>query len=216
MMERSKMLNTTPTRDRPITPGRAALLVIDVQNGSCNPTHATTQPEFHTAATTRVIPNITRLLAAFRAARLEVIHTVIENLTADGRDRSLDYKLSNFFYAKGSWEAQPLPEAAPTADEILLPKTSSSVFNSTMLDYLLRNIGIEDVFVVGFLTDQCIDHAVKDGADRGYYMTCVHDSCTAETNARHAAALSCFKGYCRMLDTEAVLRLVGAAQYTSA
>jgi nicotinamidase-related amidase len=211
-MERNKMLNTTPTRDRPITRGRTALLVIDVQNGSCNPTHAAAQPEFHAAATTRAIPNITRLLAAFRVAKLEVIHTVIENLTADGRDRSLDYKLSNFFYAKGSWEAQPLPEAAPCGDEIMLPKTSSSVFNSTMLDYLLRNIGIEDVFVVGFLTDQCIDHAVKDGADRGFYMSCVHDACMAESEARHAAALSCFKGYCRMLDTEAVLRLVNALQ----
>jgi nicotinamidase-related amidase len=202
-------MNTALTRDRPIRPGRAALLVIDVQNGSCNTTHATSQPEFHAAATTRVLPNIARLLAAFRAARLEVIHTVIENLTADGRDRSLDYKLSNFFYAKGSWEARPLPEAAPVGDEILLPKTSSSVFNSTMLDYLLRNIGVEDVFVVGFLTDQCIDHAVKDGADRGYYMTCVHDACMAETEARHAAALTCFKGYCRMLDTEAAVGLIG-------
>jgi len=202
----------TLTRDRPIRLARAALLVIDVQNGSCNPTHATTLPEFHAAATTRVIPNIVRLLAACRAARLEVIHTVIENLTADGRDRSLDYKLSNFFYAKGSWEAQPLPEVAPVGDEIVLPKTSSSVFNSTMLDYLLRNIGIEDVFVVGFLTDQCVDHAVKDGADRGYYMTCVPDACMAESEARHAMALECFQGYCRMLDTSAVLRLVAAGQ----
>jgi nicotinamidase-related amidase len=208
------MAQATLTRDRPIVRSRAALLVIDVQNGSCNPTHATTQPEFHTAATTRVIPNIVRLLAAFRAAQLEVIHTVIENLTADGRDRSLDYKLSNFFYAKGSWEAQPLSEAAPIGDEILLPKTSSSVFNSTMLDYLLRNIGIEDVFVVGFLTDQCVDHAVKDGADRGYFMSCVHDACMAGSEARHAAALSCFQGYCRMIDTDAVLRLV-AAVYTN-
>jgi nicotinamidase-related amidase len=202
------MMHATPTRDRPIRQARAALLVIDVQNGSCNPAHAAAHPEFHAAATTRVVPNITRLLAAFRAARLEVIHTVIENLTADGRDRSLDYKLSKFFYAKGSWEAQPLATVAPVGDEILLPKTSSSVFNSTMLDYLLRNIGIEDVFVVGFLTDQCVDHAVKDGADRGYYMTCVHDGCMAESEARHAMALECFQGYCRMLDTDGVLRLV--------
>ena len=206
------MTHPTLTRDRPIVRSRAALLVIDVQNGSCNPTHAASQPEFHTAATTRVVPNIARLLAAFRAARLEVIHTVIENFTHDGRDRSLDYKLSNFFYAKGSWEAKPLPEVAPANDEILLPKTSSSVFNSTMLAYLLRNIGISDVFVVGFLTDQCVDHAVKDGADHGFYMNCVHDACMAETEARHAAALECFQGYCRMLDTEAVLRLVAGVQ----
>jgi nicotinamidase-related amidase len=81
-----------------------------------------------------------------------------------------------------------------------------------MLDYLLRNIGIEDVFVVGFLTDQCIDHAVKDGADRGYFVSCVHDACMAESEARHAAALECFRGYCRMVDTEGVLRLVEAAR----
>ncbi len=206
------MTQATLTRDRPVVHGRAALLVIDVQNGSCNAGHASSLPEFHAAATTRVVPNIVRLLGAFRAARLEVIHTVIENFTRDGRDRSLDYKLSNFFYAKGSWEAQPLAEAAPVGDEILLPKTSSSVFNSTMLDYVLRNIGIEDVFVVGFLTDQCIDHAVKDGADRGYFVSCVHDACMAESEARHAAALSCFQGYCRMLDTTAVLELVAVAR----
>jgi nicotinamidase-related amidase len=168
---------------------------------------ASTRPELHAAATERVIPNLRRLLAAFRAARLEVIYTVIEALTADGRDRSLDHKLSGFFYAKGSWEAQVLDELAPQGDEIVLPKTSSSVFISTNIDYLLRNIGIEDVFVGGFLTDQCIDHTVKDGADRGYYMTCVHDACMAETEARQKAALDCFRGYCRMLDTKQVLAL---------
>ena len=166
------------------------------------------RPEFYKATALRVIPNIAALIEAFRAARLEVIYTVIENLTTDGRDRSLDYKLSNLGFAKGSHEAQVVPELAPAPGEIVLSKTSSSVFNSTNLDYLLRNIGIEDVFVTGYLTDQCIDHAIKDGADRGYYMTCVHDACAAETEARHAAALDCFRGYCRMISTEDVLDLV--------
>jgi nicotinamidase-related amidase len=147
-------------------------------------------------------------LTAFRGAGLEVIYTVIENLTEDGRDRSLDYKLSNMSVAKGSWEAKVIAEIAPQRDEIVLPKTSSSVFNSTILDYLLRNMGIEDVFVAGFLTDQCIDHTVKDGADLGYYMNSVHGACAAEIEARHEAALSCFKGYCRMLTTAEVQNLI--------
>jgi nicotinamidase-related amidase len=200
------------TRDRPIRKGRAALLIIDVQNGTCGPAQAEAKPEFHAAATNRVLPNLSRLLAAFRRAELEVIYTVMENLTEDGRDRSLDYKLSGINIAKGSWEAKVLSEIAPRGDELVLPKTSSSAFNSTTLDYLLRNTGIEDVFVAGFLTDQCIDHAVKDGADRGYYMTCVHDACATETEARHAAALQCFKGYCRMLATDEVLALAGRVQ----
>jgi nicotinamidase-related amidase len=200
------------TRDRPIRKGRAALLVIDAQNATLGPKDKAEKPELHAAASDSVIPNIRRLLTAFRDARLEVIYTVMENLTEDGRDRSLDYKLSKISVAKGSRDAQVLAEIAPARDEIVLPKTSSSVFNSTILDYLLRNIGIEDVFVTGFLTDQCIDHAVKDGADRGYHMTCVHDACAAESATRHEAALSCFKGYCRMLATEDVLKLAAVSQ----
>jgi nicotinamidase-related amidase len=94
-----------------------------------------------------------------------------------------------------------LDSIRPGEDEIVLPKTSSSLFNSTNLDYLLRNIGIEDLVVTGFLTDQCIDHTVKDGADRGYYVTCLSDGCMANTLARHEAALACFRGYCRMATT---------------
>jgi nicotinamidase-related amidase len=200
------------TRNRPIVKGCAALLIIDVQNGTFGPAQAKSKPEFHAMASARVIPNIRRLLEAFRGGGLEVIYTVIENLTADGRDRSLDYKLSGFNFAKGSWESRVVEEIAPQGDEIVLPKTSSSVFNSTNLDYLLRNIGIEDLFVVGFLTDQCVDHTVRDGADLGYYMTCVHDACTAETATRHESALEGFKGYCRMLTTEEMLKLAREAQ----
>ena len=198
------------TRGRPISKGTAALLIIDVQNGTCGPEQARRRPELHAALRDRAVPNIESLLRAFRRARAEVIFTVIENLTANGRDRSLDYKLSGMGFPKGSHEAQVIPALAPKEDELVLPKSSSSVFNSTMLDYVLRNIGIEDVFVVGCLTDQCIDHAVKDGADRGYYMTCIHDACVAETEARHEAALSCFGGYCRMLSTEDALSLIEA------
>ena len=105
------------TRDRPIVKGRAALLIIDVQNGVIGPAQATSKPEFHAAASARVIPNIRRLLDAFRAAHLEVIYTMIENLTEDGRDCSLDYKLSSFNIAKGSWEAHIIDEIAPQSEQ---------------------------------------------------------------------------------------------------
>jgi nicotinamidase-related amidase len=209
MIVRMSISDSPLTRDRPIRRGSCALLIIDVQNATCDPAGPSA---FRAAGADRVIGNIRQILDAFRQARLEVVFTVMENLTADGRDRSLDYKLSGIFVARGSREAKVVAEIAPADDELVLPKTSSSVFNSTMLDYLLRNIGITDVFVTGLLTDQCIDHAVKDGADRGYYMTCIHDACAAETGERHQAALDCFKGYCRLLATEDVLRLLAAAQ----
>ena len=94
---------------------------------------------------------------------------------------------------------------APVDDEIVLPKTSSGVFNSTNLDYVLRNLGMDNVVVSGFLTDQCVDMAIRDGADRGYYMVCAEDACAAYSEERHATALRAFGGYCRVQAVDEVL-----------
>ena len=90
----------------------------------------------------------------------------------------------------------------------MLPKTSSGVFNSTSIEYLLRNIGIDTLVVTGFLTDQCVDHTVRDAADRGFYPVCVSDACATYTAERHQAALRAFGGYCRTLDTETAIALI--------
>ncbi len=199
------------SRDRPIEPARTVLLIIDVQNATYGETEAASQPFFHTQASKLAIPNIARLQPACRRAGIEVMFTVIENLTLDGRDRGLDYKISGFNVPKGSWGAKVIDEIAPVGDEIVLPKTSSGLFNSTNFDYLLRNMAIDSVLVAGFLTDQCVDITVRDGADRGFYMTCIADACATESQARHDNALAAFKGYCRTVTTAKALKLIDAA-----
>ena len=152
-----------------------------------------------------------RLLAAARKAKSEVLYTVIASLTRDGRDRSLDYKQTNFHFAPGSPETRVLDVLRPGPDEIVLPKTSSSLFNSTNFEYLLRNMGISTIITTGFLTDQCIDHTVRDGADRGFVMVVPVDACTTDSETRHLSALTAFKGYCRQTDTAALIAELGAA-----
>ena len=46
-----------------------------------------------------------------REAGVEVMYTVMQSLTQDGRDRSLDYKISGFFYATphGGFKRHPAP-----------------------------------------------------------------------------------------------------------
>jgi len=61
-------------------------------------------------------------------------------MTRDGRDCSLDYKISDIDVPRGSWEAQVLDEIAPVEDEMIFRKTSSSVFISTNIEYVLRNL----------------------------------------------------------------------------
>ncbi len=59
--------------------------------------------------------------------------------------------------------------------------------------------------MAGILTDQCIDPTVKDAADRGYRVVCLHDACMAESLERHEAALACFRGYAEQLRVEEII-----------
>ncbi|HEY7690075.1 MAG TPA: isochorismatase family cysteine hydrolase, partial [Dongiaceae bacterium] len=130
-------------RERAIEPGRTALLVIDVQKGEYNEKLIKAEPQneyFWNRLGNTVIPNGQKLLAACRGAGVEVLFTTVECYTLDGRDRSLDYKVSGIFFAKGSWEAQVLDELKPLPNEIVIPKMSSSVFVSTNIAYVLRNL----------------------------------------------------------------------------
>lgn len=195
-------------RQRAVEPNKTALLVVDLQKGEYNDEKTAAEPE-HAYLYERirdvVIPNGQRLLQACRAAGVEVIYTVVECLTLDGRDRSLDYKVSGIFAAKGSWEAQVVDGLEPLENEIVIPKTSSSLFNSTNFEYVLRNLGVEYVMVMGVVTDQCVETAIRDGCDRGFMMTLVDDACATFSDQRQAESLIGIKGYCRMRTTDEVI-----------
>lgn len=212
---------STTSREVPLVPGRAALLFIDVQNWCANPDGgeydgmdpAEKQARFgyfFEQLRTRAVPNMRKLQAACRKAGIEVMYTTIESLTLDGRDRSLDYKITGFHVPKGSWDGKVLDAIAPQGDEIVLPKTSSSVFISTHIDYLLRNLGVAQLIVCGVVTDQCVESAVRDACDLGYLVTLVPDACATLTQARHEQSLQEIKGYCRQRDTDALVAEIDA------
>jgi signal transduction histidine kinase len=48
------------------------------------------------------------------------------------------------------------------ANEIVIPKTASGIFNATNVDYVLRNLGIDYLVMYGVMTDQCVESAVRD------------------------------------------------------
>jgi len=196
-----------------------ALLFVDMQEIFCrpglDPAHAGWGKDhyFFTRLRETVIPNQQRLLAAARAAGINVLHTVIEALTSDGRDISLDHRLSGIFIAKGAPEGRPISELRPIDNEIVLPKSSSGVFNSTAIDYVLKNLGTRFLIVAGVVTDQCVDMAVRDAADRGYQVSLPEDASATHTPERHAAALGAFGGYCWVTTTdEVVARLEALAR----
>ena len=92
---------TAPSREVPIDPVHAALLIIDVQSHCVRPEASATE-YFRCSVRDSVLPNIRRLQLACRGAGIEVVYSVIENMTRDGRDRSLDYKISGIDVPRGS------------------------------------------------------------------------------------------------------------------
>ena len=206
-------------RERAIEPGRTALLLIDLQKGEYNERIVKAEPQhgyFWDRLARTVIPNGQKLLTACRGAGVEVLFTTVECYTLDGRDRSLDYKVSGIFFAKGSWEAQVLDELKPLPNEIVIPKMSSSVFVSTNIDYVLRNLGIQYLMVMGLLTDQCVESAVRDACDAGYLVTLIEDACATKSQERHDATLRAIKGYCRQRKTDQVLAELQALRQQAA
>jgi nicotinamidase-related amidase len=198
-------------RDAPYVKGETALLFVDVQEIFCRPGLDPSHPEmgadhyYFRRLSETVIPNQVALLAAARASQVPVLHTIIEALTRDGRDISLDHRLSKLFVPKGLPEGQPIRELAPIENEIVLPKSSSGVFNSTAIDYVLRNMGIRHLIIAGVVTDQCVDMAVRDAADRGYLVSLPGDASATYTQERHDTALKAFGGYCWITDTATVV-----------
>ena len=210
------------TRDVPLKPDQSALLFIDVQNFAAHRDGAEfdgLSPDgfaqkygwFFDQLDTRVILNMQAIQSACRTAGVEVMYTTIESLTLDGRDRSLDYKITGFNVPKGSWDGKVVDQIAPVGDEIILPKSSSSVFVSTHIDYVLRNLGVKQIVISGLITDQCVESAIRDACDLGYLVTQVTDACLTYTQDRHDHSLQTIKGYCRQVTTaELVAELADA------
>ncbi|MEX0300513.1 MAG: isochorismatase family cysteine hydrolase, partial [Kordiimonas sp.] len=187
-MEQERDTHKMEGRDRPIIAGKTALLVIDAQYYIAAAGHGeyshidpdNIPPDlsyFFSRVENNIIANTKRLQEACRQRGIEVMFTVVENMTLDGRDRGLDYKISQFNVPKGSHGAKVLDPIGPVGDEMVFPKTTSSVFNSTTIDYVLRNLGVEQLIITGLLTDQCVESSVRDACDKGYIVKLVEDAC---------------------------------------
>lgn len=203
-------------REREIVPARTALLNVDMQNGEFNPeilakarregTPESAKRDFYERIDSVVIPNQIRLQEAARAAGIEVMFTVLESLTRDGRDRSLDHKISGLNFPKGCWEAKVIEAVGPRGDEIIIPKTASGIFNATNIDYVLRNLGVDFLIIYGVVTDQCVESAIRDAADRGFLVTQIEDCCAAETPENHRTSIESMRGhYCRTRSTDEMI-----------
>jgi nicotinamidase-related amidase len=194
-----------------------ALLVIDMQYGDAHPDYGILRQRRdrgygegvgeYVARLQTVISNIQRIQEAFRARRFEVMFTRIRSVTRDGRDRSPTHKQFGYLFPPGSREAEILEELAPRQDEIIFDKTSGGVFNSTNIHYVLQNMHIQTLVLVGVVTSGCVESAARAANDLGYDVIVVEDGCAAYTQEFHEYSIRVMREtYAKIRTTEEVLR----------
>ena len=199
--------------------GNIALLCIDLQFldaargvGVFDPTRHPSMPQraedyYFGSLEQTVLPNVARLQRAFRERSLEVIHTRIQSLTPDGRDRSPAHKRLGLHAPPGSKEAEFIPEVSPLPHEIVINKTASGVFSSTNIEYVLHNLGVRGLFVTGVYTNECVSSAVRSASDLGFHVTLVQDATTTVTADLQASSIRVLRDrYARIMRADGVVR----------
>jgi nicotinamidase-related amidase len=191
---------------------RAALLLIDLQNYGGNPDaglgpmlterYPAIASYYLPRVTELVIPNTRLLLDGFRAAGRRVVFTRHGPLLADGsdmverrrrRDReALAETGTPALWHRGTFEHEVVADLAPAPGELVLDKNTSSAFSSTGIEWLLRNMDVETLVLVGVATDMCVETTARDAADRGFNVIVVEDATATFFEHHHRAALSAF------------------------
>ena len=214
-----KSITHAPGVTRSLQAHRTALLCIDLQYLDAAPGYGVfadvaasgipveAQEYYFERLQNTVLPNVRKLQDAFRANHLEVIHTRIQSLTMDGRDRSVGHKRLGLHAPPGSKEAEFIESVAPIDNEIVINKTASGVFNATNIEYILRNLDINGLFVVGVYSNECVSTAIRDACDLGFHVTLISDGCATVTPELQKATITTMKDrYARVMDADEAVR----------
>lgn len=189
--------------------GATALLVIDVQQYFMQPDGRLAKlgnaiapaaaESYQKRVATQVLPNVERLVNAFRDTDRPLFFTGVGTRTGDGTDLSGCLRAfdeisrgavgSSMFPHVNDADWQIHDAVAPSADETVLQKTTTDPFVSTELEQTLRGHGVTTVVVCGVLTDACVSSTARGAADRNFDTIVVEDACATMSEALHRSAL---------------------------
>ena len=181
-----------------IVPDKTALVVIDMNYADAHRDYGAGIPEearesvepWFDEIDNKVIPGIQKLLDAFRKNRMKVLYTTCGAEMPDLSD--MHPRWAEIFRRVGIGRSVPgnrefeiRDEVKPIEGELVLVKKSSGAFNTTNIDQVLRNWGIDTVVFVGIATNVCVYLSAADAGDRGYKTIVVSDATAALPSEMH-------------------------------
>ena len=86
-----------------------------------------------------------------------------------------------------------IPELYPQPGEPVIDKPGKGAFYQTDLELMLKNRGIDTLFVAGVTTGVCVNTTVREANDRGFRCIVLSDCCASYFPEFHAAGLAMIK-----------------------
>lgn len=162
---------------------KSALLVIDMQEFFLAP-HSPT----YTCGGQAILPNVQRLVGAFRAAGRPVIFTRHMH-RADGSDAGIMGWWWDGMCVEGSPESEVYRDLSPQPGEPVILKRRYSSFYNTDLDTVLRGFKVEDLVITGVMTNLCCETTARDAYMRDYRVFIPADATGSVCEEMHVASL---------------------------
>lgn len=211
-----------PLPDFGVKPGKTALLLIDMQRlvGSEALFHEALDaglPEIevrealqeYDQRVKRAVRNGRRILEACRKKGYDIMHIKLGAQTSNPRHTAKINRKAGFIVPMDADRGKFFEGLEPTEGELIFPKTNGGAFTGTNLDFVLRNMDIESIIVIGFLTDQCVLATAIYGGDIGYDVLLVEDACTGTTKENHDAVVRFARDvFLKIKSTDELLRIL--------
>jgi nicotinamidase-related amidase len=176
------------------TPGRTALLIVDMQNAFCRDDGSFAKLGFDVSLLKAAIGPCRRLAAAAHQANVPVIFTRLR-YAADYRDGgiAIRYMTPEFVEARclaaGTWDIEIVDELEPSPGDHVVDKNRFSAFYAESFERLLGEAGIDSLVVCGVTTNCCVESTVRDAFQRNYKAFVVSDAVGELEPRRHELAL---------------------------
>jgi nicotinamidase-related amidase len=186
-------------------PSSTALLVIDMQRDFLEHGGFGERLGNDVETLQRTVTPTRRVLDAFRAAGLHVIHTR-EGHRPDLADLPEAKKLRGRLktgigdpgpmgriLVRGEYGHDIIDELKPAPGEPVVDKPGKGAFYATDLDSMLHNRGIRSLVVCGVTTEVCVNTTVREANDRGYDCLVLEDCVGSYFPEFQVAALAMIK-----------------------
>ncbi|MFO7974008.1 MAG: isochorismatase family protein [Candidatus Hydrogenedentota bacterium] len=161
----------------------SALIVIDMQEFFLD----AASPTF-TCGGVSILPNVKRVIDAYRQANRPVIFTQHVHHPGD-----LDCGLMGWWWKgkciEGSPESEIHVDLAPMPGDKIVAKHRYSAFYNTDLETVLRCLGVEDIVVSGIMTNLCCESTARDAYYRDYRVFFLADGTGSISEEMHLASL---------------------------